>query len=62
MHSSRDSVVVTSPRANTSYEGKRLEVVMEFSGPEHPQYNKLYFEYTGNPNISNILPRTQLVS
>ena len=55
-------MVVVSPRANSSYEGKRLEVEVEFSGPRDDRSNKLYFEYTGNPNVSNILPRKQLVS
>jgi len=62
LHSTRTSVVVVSPRANSSYEGKRLEVKMEFSGPVDKRSNKLFFEYTGNPNVSSILPRKQLVS
>ena len=55
VYSTRTSVVVKSPRANSSYEGKRLRVRMEFTGPVH-EPNTLYFEYTGNPNVSNLLP------
>ena len=55
-------MVVVSPRANSSYGGKRLQVEVEFSGPLDQRSNKLYFEYIGNPNISNILPKKQLVS
>ena len=62
LDSTRTSVVVESPRAYSSYEGKRLEVRMEYTGPVHENSNKLYFEYTGNPNVSNILPQRQLVT
>jgi len=54
-------VVVTSPRANSSYEGKRLRVRMEFTGPVS-EPNTLYFEYTGNPNVSDLLPSTLINS
>ena len=55
-------MVVVAPRANSSYEGKQLQVEVEFSGPVDERSNKLYFEYTGNPNVSNILPKRQLVT
>jgi len=56
------SVVLISPRANSSYEGQRLRVQMEFSGPADDKSNTLYFEYTGNPNVSNMLPSKQLAT
>jgi len=56
------SVAVTSPRANDSYVGQRMEVKMEFSGLVDPRSSKIYFQYTGNPDISNILPSEQLVT
>ena len=61
-HSTPTSIVVKSPRANSSYEGKRLEVRVEYSGPVDERSSKLYFEYTGDPNISSILPRQQLAT
>jgi len=63
LHSTPTSVVVTSPQANSSYEGKRLRVKMEFSGPvDEARSNRLYFEYTGNPNVSNLWPTKLLNS
>ena len=54
--------MVVSPRANSSYEGRRLEVRVEFTGPVDERSNKIYFLYTSNPDISSILPRKQLVT
>ena len=54
--------MVVSPRANSSYEGRRLEVRVEFTGPVNERSNRIYFLYTSNPDISSILPRKQLVT
>jgi len=63
LFSTHTSVVLISPRANSSYEGQRLRVQMEFSGPvDDDKSNTLYFEYTGNPNVSNMLPSKQLAT
>ena len=62
LHSTRTSVVIASPRVNSSYEGKRMDVVMDFSGPVNKKSNKLYFEYTGNPNVTNIMPKETLAT
>jgi len=38
-------------------------VMMEFSGPvDKDRSNRLYFEYVGNPDVSNIQPKKLLNS
>ena len=57
-------MVIQSPRANSSYEGKRLKVNVEFTGQifDEARSKTIYFEYTGNPDVSNLLPSRLLNS
>lgn len=56
------SMVVVSPRApSTEYVNRKMEVTPDYSGPTNIT-SKLYFMYTDNPNITDILPRTQIIT
>ena len=37
-----------------------MEIKMEFSGPIDKRSRKLYFQYTGNMDVSNIKPKETL--
>jgi len=61
--STSTSVVVLSPRANSSYEGRRLRLTVHFTGPVNlVDSNTIYFQYTGNPNVSALQPAKLLSS
>jgi hypothetical protein len=54
--SSASSITILTPRANESYVGRSLSVIIDYSGPV-VQNAMLNFTYTGNPTITDIQPR-----
>lgn len=56
LFSTTNAIVLLTPRANESYIGRNLSVIVEYSG-RVDQKVKLFFTYTGNPTIADIQPR-----
>lgn len=54
--STANSIVILTPRANQSYIGRNLSVIVEYSGRVE-QNVMLTFTYAENPHISDIQPR-----
>jgi len=59
MCSADEYLIVLSPTApNSSYEEIRLDVAVEFSGPQPINSSvPLLFQYAGNPDINAIRPK-----